>query len=83
MLAKMSKPFESLNAKICVMVTVIRRKIPNVSKENIPIDEDIIKNQKLKPIVTVSALNLGEENSILDRIDKCDQTRLCQCGYTN
>ena len=36
----------------------------------------IIKNQNENPAVTANDLNLGEDNSILNRIDKSYQTRL-------
>ena len=39
----------------------------NNSKENIPIDEIIIKNQNDSPAVTARDLNLGEEGFISDR----------------
>ena len=39
-------------------------KIPNNSKENTPVSEEIIKNQKVNPAVTASDLNLGDESSI-------------------
>ena len=48
---------------------VTNRKIPSDSKENIPTDEDVIKNQKVKPAVVANALNLEEESSIF-RLDK-------------
>ncbi len=41
------------------------------SKEKTPIEVVIIINQKEKPAVTASALNLGDESSILDRINEC------------
>jgi hypothetical protein len=37
----------------------------------------IIKNQKENPAVTASALNLGEDSSILNWIDECYKTALC------
>ena len=42
-----------------------------ISIEKYPMVDVIIKNQKDRPAVTASDLNLGEEVSILDRIDKC------------
>mgnify|MGYP004254132059 CR=1 FL=1 len=33
---------------------------------------EIIKNQKVMPADTANALNLGDESSILDRINECD-----------
>jgi hypothetical protein len=35
-----------------------------------------MKNQKENPAVTANDLNLGEESSILNRIDECNQPRL-------
>ena len=43
----------------------------------------IIKNQNENPAVTANDLNLGEDNSILNRIDKSHQTRLRQCSDSN
>jgi hypothetical protein len=48
----------------------------SASKENNPTVDVIIKNQKENPAVTASPLNLGEESSILDRIDECYKTGL-------
>ena len=48
---------------------VIAIKIKKTSKEKIPKDNVIIKNQIENPTVTVSALNEGEETFILNRID--------------
>ena len=70
-IAKISKAFESLAEKICVIVIVAARKIPNNSNEKMPIVVVIIINQKEKPAVTANALNLGDESSILNRIDEC------------
>jgi hypothetical protein len=42
-----------------------------ISIENIPVDVVIMKNQNDNPAVTASALNRGEDSSILNRIDKC------------
>ena len=70
-MAKTSNPFESLTEKICVIVIVIARKIPSNSKEKTPIEVVIIINQKEKPAVTASALNLGDDSSILNRINEC------------
>ena len=79
----MSNAFESFNAKICVMVIINTRKITNASIENKPEAEVIIKNQKENPAVTASALNLGEDNSILNWINECYKTALCECRYSN
>jgi len=76
-IAKMSNAFESFNAKICVIVITNTRKITSASIENKPEAEVIIKNQKENPAVTASALNLGEDNSILNWINECYKTALC------
>ena len=76
-IAKMSNTFESFNAKICVMVIINTRKITNASIENKPEAEVIIKNQKENPAVTASALNLDEDNSILNWINERYKTTLC------
>ena len=73
----MSNAFESLRAKICVIDIVIATKITNASIENKPMVEDIIKNQKENPAVTAMALNLGDDSSILNRINECYKTGLC------
>ena len=71
-MANISNPFESLTAKIWVMIKVAAAKIPSASKENSPVMVEIIKNQKENPAVTANAFNLGEECCILDRINKGD-----------
>ena len=48
----------------------------NYKRTNI-IPAVIIINQKEKPAVTVNALNLGDESSILDRINESYKTTLC------
>ena len=76
-IAKMSNTFESFNAKICVIVITNTRKITSASIENKPEAEVIIKNQKENPSATARALNLGEDNSILNWINECYKTALC------
>ena len=73
----MSNAFESLIAKIWVIDIVIRTKIVNASIENKLVAEEIIKNHKENPAVTANALNLGEDNSILNWINECYKTALC------
>ena len=46
------------------------------SMENNPIELVITKNQKENPAVTASALNRGEDNFMLNRINKCYKTAL-------
>ena len=69
-IAKISNAFESFNAKICVIVIIDTRKITSASIENKPEADVIIINQKENPAVTASALNLGEDNSILNWINE-------------
>lgn len=45
-------------------------------RENFPRDVIITKNQNDKPAVTASALNLGEDSSMLNWVDKCHKTTL-------
>ena len=56
---------------------VVTTKIANTSIENKPMDEEIIKNHKENPAVTAAALNLGDDSSILNRINECYKTALC------
>ena len=79
----MFNAFESFNAKICVIVIVNARKITNASIENKPVADVIIKNQRVNPAVTANALNLGEDSSILNWINECYKTALCECRYAN
>ena len=76
-LAKRSKPFEIFEENIRVMVKTLAMKTSNISNENIPIAEIIMKNQNERPAVTATDLKRGEDNSILYRINKSHQTRLC------
>ena len=82
-IAKKYNPLESFTVKIWVIISVIIIKPTSNSKEKIPAIEEIIKNQKENPAVIANDLNLGEDNSILNRIDECNQTTLSQCCYTN
>ena len=76
-IANMSNPFESLTANICVIIKIATTNTASVSKENNPIADVIIKNQKENPAVTARLLNRGEESSILNRINECYKTALC------
>ena len=76
-LAKRSKPFEIFEENIWVMVKTLAIKTSNISNENIPIAEIIMKNQNERPAVTATDLKRGEDNFILYRINKSHQTRLC------
>ena len=68
----MSSALETLIDINCIKGKIIAIKIRKYSIVKTPIIDVIIKNHNVKPAETVNALNLGEDNSILDRIDKCD-----------
>ena len=72
----MSNPFESLAANICVIIKTATTNTASASKENNPVADVIMKNQKENPAVTAKLLNLGEESSILDRIYERYKARL-------
>jgi len=63
-IANISNPLESLTANTCVIIKIVTTNIASASKENNPIVDVIIKNQKENPVVTANPLNLGEESSI-------------------
>lgn len=69
--AKISNPFESLRAKICVIINIDVIKIKRSSIENRASEIVIMKNQNDSPAVTAILLNRGEESSNLDRINEC------------
>ena len=75
-IANMSNPFESLTANICVIIKTVATNTASTSKENNPVADVIIKNQKENPAVTARLLNRGEESSILNRINECYKTAL-------
>lgn len=55
--------------KIWVMKKIDIMKTRNNAVEKNPRAEDMTKNQNENPIDTATALNLGDEKSILDRIN--------------
>jgi len=69
-IAKTSSPFEIFVANICVMISTDAKKTINASIENKLKEEVITKNQNDSPAVTARDLNLGEDVSMLYRIDK-------------
>ena len=71
MIAKTSNALDSLTEKICVKTSTITTKTASASKEKTPIAVVIMKNQKENPAVTANDLNLGEDSSILNWINKC------------
>ena len=65
------------------MISNITTNPANNSKENIPTTDVIMKNQNENPAVTANDLNLGEDSSILNRVNECYQTTLSKCCYTD
>ena len=63
-IANLSKPFETLYAKICVVAKIESEKSNNDSYEKYPVIEVMIKNQKVNPAVTAIDLKRGDENCI-------------------
>ena len=68
-MANMSSPLEIFSANICVIANTDPANITRYWSENTPILLVIIKNQNENPIVTVIALNLGDESSISNWIN--------------
>ena len=68
-IAKTSKTLANFIAKICVIIMITPTNTANISKENIPNEDTIIKNQNDKPADTASPLNLGDDNSNLNYIE--------------
>jgi hypothetical protein len=68
--ANVSKPFEIFVAKICVAIKTNTTNITKISIEKYPIVDVMMKNQKDTPAVTANDLNLGEDVSILYRINE-------------
>ena len=54
----------------CIKGKTTATKITKYSSVNTPKIDVIIKNHKVNPADTVNALNLGEDNSILNRINE-------------
>ena len=61
-IANLSKPFETLYAKIWVIVKMEIEKISSDSYEKYPVAEVIMKNQKVNPAVTAIDLKRGDDN---------------------
>jgi len=71
-IANTSNALETLMERICMTEntdTIKTRKYSNVKKFRL---NDSTKNQKVIPADTASALNLGDESSILNRIYESD-----------
>ncbi len=71
-IANLSNPFETLYAKICVIIKIENENIRSDSYEKYPVREVIIKNQKVNPAVIAIDLKRGDENCNLNRIYKCN-----------
>ena len=71
-MASASRTFDSFITNIWVRIIIPTINDSIASMENIPITLDIIKNQNDNPAETANALNLEDERSILNWIDKCD-----------
>lgn len=69
-MAKISSALETFIDKNCIKGKIIAMKITKYSNVKIPKMEIIIKNHRVKPAETVSALNFGDDNSMLNRIDE-------------
>ena len=65
----MFNPEESFEENIKEIISVKETKSNKSSKENWFRERVIIENQNDKPKVTAKALNLGEESSILYRVN--------------
>ena len=63
-IANLSKPFETLYAKIWVIVKMEIEKIIRNSYEKYPVVEVRMINQKVNPAVTAIDLKRGEDNCI-------------------
>ena len=61
-IANLSNPFETLYAKIWVIVKIEIEKIIKYSYEKWPIAEVIITNQNVSPAVTAIDLKRGDDN---------------------
>ncbi len=76
-IAKASRILDNFTEKICVKIKATMIKTPKDSNENNPTADDITKNQRESPSVTAKDLNLGDENSNLNRINQTDEACLC------
>ena len=61
-MANLSNPFETLYAKIWVMVKIEIEKISSISYEKYPVAEVRMINQNVNPAVTAIDLKRGDEN---------------------
>ena len=73
-IANISRPFDTLYAKICVIIKTDSEKINKNSNEKLSVIVVIIINQNVSPAVTVADLKRGEEICILNRIYEGNKT---------
>ncbi len=71
-IANKSNALDTLMERICMRANTETVKITKYSRVKKFRVNDIIRNQKVIPADTANALNLGDESSILDRINECD-----------
>jgi len=62
---------DTLTDKNCIRGNTIAIKIAKYSSVNTPKIDVIRKNHRVNPADTANALNRGEDNSILNRINEC------------
>jgi len=79
-IAKTSSAPDNLTVKTWVRIKDTTTNVINTSRLSELRAVKIIKNQNDAPAVTTRLLNLGDDSSILNRINECDQSALRQCG---
>ncbi len=72
----MSRALDTLIDKNCIKGKTIATNITKYSSVKTPKIDVSIKNHKVNPADTANALNLGEDSSILNRINECDESAL-------
>ncbi len=72
----MSSALDTLTDKNCINGKTIAIKITKYSSVKTPKIDVNTKNQKVNPADTANALNLGDDNSILNRINEGDESTL-------
>ena len=71
-IAIVSRTLDNFLANIWEIATIPKTNEIIISKEKNPAALVMTKNQKDRPAETANALNLGEENCILNWINECD-----------
>ncbi len=69
-IANVSSALDTLIDINCIKGKTIATNIAKYSRVKTPTIDVITKNQKVNPAATANALNLGGDNSILDRINE-------------